>query len=198
LVTPTVEPTPPAVEPEPPADQPVTPTEEPATPTEPPAAPVEQPTTPVEDIFGAAAEPAASEPAATDTTPPAEPAPAEAAPATEPAAQPPAEAPKASDIFDSLGASSNALGEPSSGASTDVRTWNDAAGIHACEARLTEITAEEVVLVRADGGTVRVPYRQLSVADLRFVRRQIEARRTQLAQASETVVASQLPASQLP
>jgi hypothetical protein len=198
---PAVEPSTPLVEPAPPADQPITPTEEPATPVEQPAAPVQQPTTPVEDIFGGTTEPATSEPTASEPTPAEEPetktptdaTPAEAPPADTPDEPPPAEAPEANDLFDSFGAAPNTLGEPGGWASTETRIWNDAAGRHACEARLTGVTAEEVVLARVDGDTVRVPYRQLSVDDLRFVRRQIEARRAELGQQSETIVASQAP-----
>lgn len=195
----------PVVEPEPSTPRGVTPADEPAAPAKQPAeqpASQEQPTTPVEDIFGESSAPAASERPASDAapaedaaptteTPPEGPA-AETAPAEQPAEHPPAEAPKAEELFD-FGMAPSPHSEPGGWASGETRTWNDASGRHACQARLNGVTAKEVVLMRIDGDTVRIPYRLLSVDDLRFVRRQIEIRRAQLAQTRETIVASQSP-----
>jgi hypothetical protein len=209
--TPGEQPTAPAVEPEPSTPQPITPSEEPSAPTE---QPVEQPaaqrppTTPVEEIFGEGSAPAARERSAADAAPAEEVAPAtktppevpaaDAAPANQPSEPSPSEAPKADELFDfgmepSAPSEPGATSKPGVWASGEARTWNDATGRHACEARLAGVTAEGVVLARIDGDTVRVPYRLLSVDDLRFVRRQIEIRRTQLAQAHETIVVSRSP-----
>ena len=59
-------------------------------------------------------------------------------------------------------------------------------------ARLIGAGAAAAVLARADGATVSVPYQSLSDADLKFVRRQIVARRVELAaKAGSDLVAAQ-------
>jgi hypothetical protein len=162
----------------------------PAVPEPTPAAPTPETTPPVDDIFGDAIP--LTTPAPTPATPAAETTPTQPAPAPAPAAMPAdGKAPEAEDLFNS-GASLRALDEPGGWSSEQTRLWNDAGGLHTCEARLTGATAREVVLDRADGESVRVPYEALSDADLQFVRRQIDARRAQLAAlAQQDLVAAQ-------
>lgn len=120
--------------------------------------------------------------------------PAEAAPPVETQPEPmptepaPAE-PEEEDIFD-LGQSRRVLDEPGGLSSQSVRQWNDAAGQHSCEARLAAVSADGVVLDRADGGEAQVAFQSLSEADLQFVRRQIHARQLQLAAENAAIAAS--------
>jgi len=119
--------------------------------------------------------------------PPAESAPPETepAPATEDSA-PPAENDSEpattgiEDVFPPTGA----LAEPGGWASRATRDWTDAAGRRLIAARVGGATAEHVMLVSGDGATRQIRYGELSNSDLRFLRRQIEARRLQLAATS--------------
>lgn len=119
------------------------------------------------------------------TTPAGAASPAEVIPPTEtqPEPTPTEPAPNESeepDIFD-LGQSTRVLDEPGGLSSAFERQWNDAAGQHSCSARLVNISADGIVLNRADGGEARVAFSSLSATDLQFVRRQIHARQLQLA-----------------
>jgi hypothetical protein len=115
-------------------------------------------------------------------------APSETTPTTTPPTTPPAE-PDETDIFD-LGASRHALDEAGGLTSSAVRVWNDAAGQHSCDARLAAVSADGVVLERAEGDEVRVPFESLSNADLQFVRRQIHASQFQRAAENAAIAAS--------
>jgi hypothetical protein len=136
-------------------------------------------------------------PAAPDRYPPTsapESTPAESTTPTEPAAPPtttPAtpEEPEETDIFD-LGESRRVLDEPGGLSSGRARIWHDAAGKHACEAQLAAVSADGVVLARADGKQAEVSFTSLSDADLQFVRRQVHARQLQIAAENAAIAAS--------
>jgi hypothetical protein len=115
------------------------------------------------------------------------PAPRETAPSTAPETPtdatpeaPEVAPPNAEDLFD-VSRARRVLQEPGSWASELPRRWRDASGKFQCDACIAAVSPDGVVLHLADGATVRVPYGALSVSDLKFVRRQIEARQTQLA-----------------
>jgi hypothetical protein len=108
--------------------------------------------------------------------------------ATPPSATP-ASPPAGEDIFD-VGDAGGVLNQPGGWSSDLSRQWTDASGRHSCAARLTAVSPLGVVLAPAAGGEVRVPFRALSVADLQFVRQQIQARRAQLAAAGASIAAS--------
>jgi hypothetical protein len=126
----------------------------------------------------AAETPAAGTPAPSDQTPP----------ATEPAnADAPKEEPKAEEEldFDALfgpSSSNETLSEPGGWASDAGRQWSDAHGAELATARVTSIGDHNVTLVTAAGEKLNVSFAELSDGDLAFLRRQIDARQTLLAE----------------
>jgi hypothetical protein len=162
---------------EPAAEQPA------AQPTEPPAeAPAAAPAeVDAVDLFGDPIAP---------TTPPAESAPAEAPPSPQstPAeeAKPAAEEEKKDDgvDFNELfpSASNGVLTEPGGWASDASRDWNDREGQSLATARVVGVADGSVALRNNVGQTLNVAFADLSDADLAFLRRQIDARQTVLAE----------------
>jgi hypothetical protein len=75
--------------------------------------------------------------------------------------------------------------EPGGLGSFAVRRWQDISGRYALEARLRRITPAAVVLEGADGAQAEVDLVALSTEDLRFLQRQIVAKRADLAQQRE-------------
>ncbi len=76
-------------------------------------------------------------------------------------------------------------------ASHAVRWWTDDGARFRCEARLQQVTAKTVVLVKSNGKRIAVFFSRLSDDDLQFVRRQVVAQRELLAQqASAELLAS--------
>lgn len=168
-----------------------------------------EPTAPVLDRYGfpptapADAAPAASAPAIESE--PSAPAENDAAPAPSPApveeAEPADEKPQGESSTPDLEELFNdatprgPLVEPGGWESETNRTWRDASGRTVAAARLAGVTGERVELIDEDGGKPSLAYRELSDADLTFVRRQVEARRVQLAQRAGTVkmLATQAP-----
>jgi hypothetical protein len=181
--------------PAPPADQ-APPPSEPAN--EPPPRysqpqPEEEPSTPTEpdnldELFSDAPDTGDSAAGAPDASeqqqPPSERPPAETAPA--PAAEEPDspaetdEEPAATPDFEDLFPPTGALTEPGGWASDATRTWTDARGRVLLSARMKGVTAKHVLLTSGKGAVEAVSYEALSDSDLRFLRRQIEARRAQL------------------
>ncbi len=74
------------------------------------------------------------------------------------------------------------LGEPGGLASRTVRWWTDDGARFRCEARLQQVTAQAVVLVKNDGKRVAVPFSRLCDDDLQFVHQQVLAQQELLAQ----------------
>jgi hypothetical protein len=162
---------PPAAEtPEPATAEPQTPAPE-TEPAEAPAPAESADTTPAGDLFTA---PAEETPPTEETTAPAE----ESAPA--PAEEPATETPEGDELF-GPSAARDVLTQPGGWASDASRPWNDAEGQLLLTGRITEVTARFVVLSREDGQSQAVRYSHLGDEDLGFLRRQIEARRVQLA-----------------
>jgi hypothetical protein len=152
---------------------------------------------PFEELFS---DESAEEPSSTDEQPPAESAPAEREPAPAdddarqpangedgPAAAPEADGPAAEDLFTPTGA----LREPGGWNSDTARAWTDAGGRVLHSARLSGANAEHVTLVDGDGSTHTLRYAELSDGDLRFLRRQIEARRALLAPLANKLLAKE-------
>jgi hypothetical protein len=156
--------TPETTEPETPATE-APPAEDPA-PAEPAA------TAPATDLFTA---PAEETPPTEETTP----APAEE-PAPAPADEPATSSPEGEDLF-GPSSSHDVLTQPGGWASNASRPWNDADGQLLLTGRITEVTAKFVVLSREDGQSQAVRYARLGDEDLSFLRRQIDARRAQIA-----------------
>lgn len=143
-----------------------------------------------DDLFD---EPASAEPASKEVVPaevdlqdepllsteeeselPADPAPVEPAPAEE---SDDTEDPSLDDLF-----GQPVLSEPGGLASRAVRQWTDDGARFRCEARLQQVTAKTVVLVKNSGKRIAVSFSRLSGDDLQFVRRQVVAQRELLAQ----------------
>jgi len=142
---------------------------------------------PFEELFS---DESAEEPSPTDQQPPAESAPAESEPASGedgPADDAEADAPEAEELFTPTGA----LREPGGWSSNAARAWTDAGGRELHSARLSGANAEQVTLVDGDGVTHTVRYAELSDGDLRFLRRQIEARRALLAPPADELLANE-------
>lgn len=57
------------------------------------------------------------------------------------------------------------------------RTWTDDTATFQCQARLVHVTSKNVILRRASGAELRVPYARLGQADLQFVHQQVVALR---------------------
>jgi len=74
------------------------------------------------------------------------------------------------------------LSEPGGLASRAVRQWTDDGARFRCEARLQQVTAKTVVLVKSNGKRIAVYFSRLSDDDLQFVRQQVVAQRELLAQ----------------
>jgi len=74
------------------------------------------------------------------------------------------------------------LSEPGGLASRAVRQWTDDGARFRCEARLQQVTAKTVVLIKNNGKRIAVYFSRLSDDDLQFVRRQVVAHRELLAQ----------------
>jgi hypothetical protein len=177
----------PEVEPAP-ADEP-TPAE-----TQPPAEPPTEPESdPLEGLFGDSALPADVDAPASDdpfsTVPSAadESAPSTATPPAgnaAPTEEPESDAADSSGELDPFNPFGTASAPPESKEALALfdgqpRVWTDASGRHSCEARLVDLTARGVVLFRDDGAELRINYRRLSNADLRFLRERIDAVRDQ-------------------
>ncbi len=140
---------------------------------------------PADDLFN---EPAAAEdsPAEVDpqdellpsteeeTEAPTEPAPTEPAPVEPDETEDPS--------FDDLFGRQPALSEPGGLASRAARWWTDDGARFRCEARLQQVTAQTVILVKSNGKRIAVSFSRLSDDDLQFVRRQVVAQRGLLAQ----------------
>jgi hypothetical protein len=155
--------------------------------TAPPATPETEPSAPpapsrYEDLFPS--EPATDE---ADSTAPPQPSAETASPDSPPpptpdAADPgqrqpePSTSPEYEDIFPPSGA----LLEPGGWSSDSTRQWTDHAGRALLRGRVSSATAEHVSLRSSAGVVQQVPYGRLSDADLRFLRRQVDARRRQL------------------
>lgn len=189
-------------------EPPTTPIEE--TPT--PPAPTQTPST--EDLFdGSGGTPLPTAPSSTlgpptlsttpgASTPPVTPAALPSGSAPTPAPETPAEAtppqqtappntkPDADDLFD-ISRVRRVLEEPGGWSSEQLRSWSDTSGTYRCDAHMVAVSPDGIVLDRADGVTVRVAYGALSVADLQFVHRQIEARQKQLAADGAAFAAAQ-------
>jgi hypothetical protein len=170
--------------------EPAPPTQEETSP--PPAEAVPEPTEPIVEPQPPAEAPPTQTPPT--ETPPAEPAPAPAEETEAPAEnkEPPATPPNVEDIFGPT-SFNDTLGEPGGWASEVSRRWSDTSGGLLATARVAGATGEHVVLLDDVGNTHTAPYSLLSDDDLGFLRRQIDARRTQLAQraADETLLATQ-------
>ena len=133
---------------------------------------------------------AESTPATSETPAPATETPAEApsTPAAEPAnADEAKEEPKEEQEldFDSLfgpSSSNEVLTAPGGWASDAARQWNNAKGDDLATARVTAISDSDVTLLTDAGQTLNVSFAELSDGDLAFLRRQIDARQSDLAQ----------------
>lgn len=115
----------------------------------------------------------------------------QSAPATTEAPQTPEEQPEEHpaepsdpDVESLFGPSAawDVLSEPGGWASTSDRTWRDASGDELGPAKLAAINGHYVVLRTNDGGEHIIRFDELSRDDLGFLRRQIDARETELAQ----------------
>ena len=115
------------------------------------------------------------------------------APATETPAAEPANADKAKEEpkeeqeldFDSLfgpSSSNEVLTAPGGWASDAARQWSDAQGSELATARVAAISESDVTLLTDAGQTLNVNFAELSDGDLAFLRRQIDARQSELAQ----------------
>ena len=180
------------------------PTETPSTPpvTESAAEPAPEPSAPVAsaeeteevdvtDLFGepSASEPAAEEPAAEEpaTEQPAaeQPAAEEPAPQDAPADEEKEEEPAEPLDFESLfgpSSSTEILSAPGGWASEASRTWHTQEGEQLGTARVGQVSAAAVTLLTTDGQSLVVRFSELSDADLTFLRQQIDARQTLLAE----------------
>jgi len=114
---------------------------------------------------------------------PADPAPEDPAPA-DPAET---EDPSFDDLF-----GQPVLSEPGGLASRAARWWTDDGAQFHCEARLQQVTAKAVVLVKSNGKRVAVSFSRLSDEDLQFVRRQVVAQRELLAQRADAELLASL------
>ncbi len=185
-VTPAAPPTaeaPPATEP--PATQDVAPADDASRYGTPPKdSPTTPATDPYEGLFPPGESAADVEPA-TDT-PAADPPAAEETPATD-EPTPAEEAPPTPDYDELFPPSSDtgSLRTPGGWASEAPRSWKDADGRVLAVGRVVDVTALQVVLAADDGAEHAFPYAALSNADLRFLREQVEARRTALTAAAD-------------
>ena len=74
------------------------------------------------------------------------------------------------------------LGQPGGLASQTHRWWTDNTAKYRCEARMLVVHPQKVVLAKADGDNVAVPFSRLSDEDLQFVQAQVAAQEALLAQ----------------
>ena len=124
----------------------------------------------LDDLFG----PATEEEPATDTEPP----------AVEPAEEGEPDSPDTPLPDDLFGRDKGhpILGKPGGLASETTRWWTDNTAKHRCDARMLVVHPKQVVLAKADGNHVAVPFSRLSDEDLHFVQQQVAAQHAQLAQ----------------
>jgi len=86
------------------------------------------------------------------------------------------------------------LSEPGGLASRAARWWTDEGARFRCEARLQQVTAQTVILVKSNGKRIAVSFSRLSDNDLQFVHRQVVAQRDLLAQHATTELLASLEA----
>ncbi|MCA9231027.1 MAG: hypothetical protein KDA57_10265 [Planctomycetales bacterium] len=116
-------------------------------------------------------------------TPSDEEVPAEVPPAEEPEESEEPEEPNKPVVEDLFGQQQDqpVLHEPGGLASAATRWWTDDGAQFRCEAKLLKVTSKQVVLSKADGRVVAVPFTRLCDEDLRFVHQQVTAQREWLA-----------------
>ncbi len=66
-------------------------------------------------------------------------------------------------------------------ASSEPRLWTDSSARFSCQAHIVSLTAECVILEKATGVRIAVPFSRLSDADLNFAKEHVQALRTVLA-----------------
>jgi len=91
------------------------------------------------------------------------------------------EAPSLDDLFGQHQAQP-VLNEPGGLASHAVRRWTDDGARFHCDARLQQVTAKTVILLKDNGKRIAVLFSRLSEVDLQFIQRQVVAQRQLLAQ----------------
>jgi hypothetical protein len=141
----------------------------------------------VNDLFG---EPAASEPPAAEAPPTDEGAPADQpsseTPPGEESAPPEESKPTEEPLdFDSLfgpSSSNDVLSEPGGWRSTVSRAWHYTDGEPLAAARIGGISHAGVTLLTDKGQTLDIEFRELSNADLAFLRKQLDARQAFVAE----------------